>query len=132
MKRLNLNFFFLKLMPVLVLGIMIIVLSCFQVPKPLRQLFYGLDKELHFIMYGVFTVFVFRLIFFFSKRGKILLSAVLSVLLTTLLGILGEINQFWIPRRQLDTDDVFYNIYGSISGIVVYLLFIFLRKRFSK
>jgi VanZ family protein len=90
-------------------------------PMPLLTLKH-IDKLLHFVAYAMLGVLVFRAIRSLSVNISLVFIVAMAVFLSALIGLSDEIIQIFVPSRSVDRVDFFFDILGSLSGIMLYLL----------
>lgn len=96
--------------------IFVLVVSVTPVPKRgIEQV--GLDKLIHFIMYGI-TALIFLKTLFLKSPGGLRKTGSLSILFSVLYGILMEIFQFFLPYRSFSVGDIFFNFLGASFSIM--------------
>ncbi|MBU1168444.1 MAG: VanZ family protein [Proteobacteria bacterium] len=105
--------------------LILIQASC---PLPVHALRH-IDKPLHFLAYAVLGVLVFRAINSLPRKIGPVVATITAVSLSAVIGFGDEIIQIFVPTRTIDRVDFFYDILGSFSGIVVYVLIILNRKK---
>jgi len=93
------------------------------------QLFYGQDKVMHFIIYGIHTFLCLL-----TLCDKILLlkfiQYFLALILSVSYGIFNEIYQYFIPEREFSLGDILANSLGIITFLI--LVNIFQNKKRKK
>jgi VanZ family protein len=83
----------------------------------------GIDKTLHFIVYGVLAGLIYRAcrksqnVFIFRKASFI------SLICSTLYGFSDEFHQFYIPGRQTSEWDFMADALGAIAAIIIIVRF---------
>jgi VanZ family protein len=94
-----------------------------------EQLFYGQDKVMHFIIYGIYA---FLCLVALSDK-KLLLKLfhyVLALAFSVSYGIFNEIYQCFIPEREFSFGDILANSLGIITFLI--LVYIFQNKKQKK
>lgn len=89
--------------------------------KSLPKVFLGLtDKAKHFGAYLLLS-FLLNLALHFQKKYKFLTkySAISTLLIVSLYGILDEIHQIFIPGRYFELFDFLADVLGAIFGILI-------------
>ena len=93
------------------------------------QLFYGQDKVMHFVIYGIHTFLCLL-----TLCDKILLlkfiQYFLALILSVSYGIFNEIYQYFIPEREFSLGDILANSLGIITFLI--LVYIFQNKKREK
>ncbi len=94
-----------------------------------EQYFYGQDKVMHFVIYGIHTFLCLL-----TLCDKILLlkfiKYFLSLILSVSYGIFNEIYQYFIPEREFSFGDILANSLGIITFLI--LVYIFQNKKQKK
>jgi len=94
-----------------------------------EQLFYGQDKVMHFVIYGVHTFLCLL-----TLCDKILLlkfiQYFLALILSVSYGIFNEIYQYFIPEREFSLGDILANSLGIITFLI--LVYIFQNKKLKR
>ncbi len=94
-----------------------------------EQYFYGQDKVMHFVIYGIHTFLCLL-----TLCDKILLlkfiQYFLSLILSVSYGIFNEIYQYFIPEREFSFGDILANNLGIITFLI--LVYIFQNKKRKK
>ena len=94
-----------------------------------EQYFYGQDKVMHFVIYGVHAFLCMA-----ALSDKILLLKLfhyfLALSLSVSYGIFNEIYQYFIPEREFSLGDILANSLGVITFLI--LVYIFQNKKQKK
>jgi len=94
-----------------------------------EQLFYGQDKVIHFVIYGIHTFLCLL-----TLCDKILLlkfiQYFLALILSVSYGIFNEIYQYFIPEREFSFGDILANSLGIITFL--FLVYTFQNKKRKK
>jgi len=94
-----------------------------------EQLFYGQDKVIHFLTYGIHAFLCLL-----ALSDKILLLKLFHYFLTLAFsvsyGIFNEIYQYFIPEREFSFGDILANSLGIITFLV--MVYIFQNKKQKK
>ncbi len=94
-----------------------------------EQYFYGQDKVMHFVIYGIHT-----LLCLLTLCDKILLlkfvQYFLALIFSVFYGIFNEIYQYFIPEREFSLGDILANSLGIITFLI--LVYIFQNKKGKK
>jgi len=94
-----------------------------------EQLFYGQDKVMHFVIYGIHTFLCLL-----TLCDKILLlkfiQYFLALIFSVSYGIFNEIYQYFIPEREFSFGDILANSLGVITFLI--LVYIFQNKKRKK
>jgi VanZ family protein len=94
-----------------------------------EQYFYGQDKVMHFVIYGIHTLLCLLILcekILFLKFMQYFLALIFSVSY----GIFNEIYQYFIPEREFSLGDILANSLGIITFLI--LVYIFQNKRIRK
>jgi len=91
-----------------------------------EQYFYGQDKVIHFVIYGIHT---FLCLLTLCDRILSLKSIqyFLALILSVSYGIFNEIYQYFIPEREFSFGDILANNLGIITFLI--LVYIFQNKK---
>ena len=76
------------------------------------------DKTLHFIGFGMETVLIYFIWELFSLRKTILITGGPMLLLS----IVSEVIQGASPYRSFEAEDIYYNVGGVLTGLVLAVL----------
>ena len=76
-------------------------------------------EKIHIFEYAVLGWIVCRDL---TSKGSIAKGVILACLLCAGIGALDEAFQAVLPYRVFDLHDIQFNIYGSLEGVVIYLL----------
>lgn len=94
-----------------------------------EQYFYGQDKFIHFLTYGIHAFLCLV-----ALIDKILILKlfhyVLALVFSVSYGIFNEIYQYFIPEREFSFGDILANILGIITFLI--LVYIFQNKKQKK
>ena len=84
------------------------------------------DKIIHFIIYGITAILLMK-----NLRSKMSLkkSAVLSLTVASLFGLIIELIQAAIPWRECSFSDMIANVAGAVSFSFLYALMDYYRKK---
>ena len=87
-----------------------------------EQYFYGQDKVIHFVIYGIHTFLCLV-----ALSDKILLLKLfhyfLALAFSVLYGIFNEIYQYFIPEREFSFGDILANSLGIITFLILVYIF---------
>lgn len=86
------------------------------------------DKLLHFIVYFLLGILIFRAFSTISKSLHIVLVLIISVFVSAVIGISDEVFQLFSPSRTVDRLDVLSDIAGSFCGMICFLLIRFIIR----
>ncbi len=90
------------------------------------QYFYGQDKVMHFVIYGVHT-FLCLLTLCDKMLSLKFIQYFLALTLSVSYGIFNEIYQYFIPEREFSFGDILANSLGIITFLI--LVYIFQNKK---
>lgn len=94
-----------------------------------EQYFYGQDKVMHFLTYGIHAF-----LFLVALSDKILILKLfhyfLALVFSVSYGIFNEIYQYFIPEREFSFGDILANGLGIITFLI--LVYIFQNKKLKK
>ncbi len=114
---------------IIILFLFIGIITLMIIPSKYTIIFTGFFSQLcrkligHFFLCFIFTFLVF---FITSKIKDIYLSVILKTI-SVICVIFLEIMQKYIPTRYFTIRDLVINIYGLLTGILVYFLLCILR-----
>lgn len=91
-----------------------------------EQYFYGQDKVMHFVIYGIHTFFCL-LALCYNLLSLKFIQYFLALILSVSYGIFNEIYQYFIPERQFSFGDILANSLGIITFL--FLVYIFQNKK---
>ena len=97
---------------------LVLIGSVIPVSGPNTDLPADADKVVHFVMYGISSVLLFRI---FVKKTSIKRAFYLSVALAALYGATLEIVQYFLPYRSFSFGDMVANTVGAFSGSLLYM-----------
>jgi len=112
----------------IVYSILIFIFSS-QPEVGVEQYFYGQDKVIHFLTYGIYAFLCLVALsdkILFLKLFHYFLALALSVSY----GIFNEIYQYFIPEREFSLGDILANSLGIITFLA--LVYIFQNKKRKK
>ncbi len=90
------------------------------------------EERTHLIEYGVVAVFIYEALSERSSQGrKIPAPALLTVLATTLIGLLDECIQALLPNRVFDPRDILFNFVAPVLTVSALVALSWLRRRRS-
>jgi len=94
-----------------------------------EQYFYGQDKVMHFVVYGIHGFLCLL-----TLSDKILslkfIQYFLALILSISYGIFNEIYQYFIPEREFSLGDILANSLGIITFLA--LIYIFQNKKLKR
>ncbi|MEM7125843.1 MAG: VanZ family protein [Chloroflexota bacterium] len=75
-------------------------------------------ERTHLIEYGVVAIFIYEALIERASQGRdVPVPAILGVLAASLLGVLDELIQAWLPSRVFDPVDILFNILAAIMAV---------------
>ena len=87
-----------------------------------EQLFYGQDKVIHFLTYGIYAFLCLA-----ALSNKLLLLKLfhyfLALAFSVSYGIFNEIYQYFIPDREFSFGDILANSLGVITFLILVYIF---------
>lgn len=93
----------------------------------------GAPERSHLIEYSVLAVFIHRALAERARHRKPSLApALMAVILASLVGMLDEGIQFFLPNRVFDFQDVFFNVMASGMAVGASSLLLWIRGRLQK
>lgn len=99
----------------------LLILIQSALPLPVFTLRHA-DKVAHFAAYAILGILLFRGLTSLSKKNSPVVMVLTAVFLSALIGLSDEIIQIFVPTRSIDREDFFFDVLGSLSGIIVYLI----------
>lgn len=76
------------------------------------------DKIVHFVLYGMTSIFLFR---HFIKKATVTRAFYLSVAIASMYGAAMEVLQYFLPYRSFSIGDMAANALGAFTGCAVYM-----------
>jgi VanZ family protein len=76
------------------------------------------DKLVHFVLYGMTSVFLFR---YSINKATPIRTFYSSVALASMYGAAMEVLQYFLPYRSFSLGDIAANTLGAFSGCLLYL-----------
>ena len=99
---------------------LILYMTIIDVEFLLKYRLYRYDAYVHFFMYMMFSFLSIKIIY--DNKSKKLLYLVFVFPFIT------EYVQHFLPTRSADIKDLFNNYYGLISGIILFIIFKYVKK----
>jgi VanZ family protein len=111
----------------IIYGVTIFVLS--SMPLTLQTSYYSpqMDKLIHAVEFGLFSVFFFRAIQVSFLKTPVLYLILITVIVSILYGALDEYHQFFTPFRTADVFDLLADAVGVLVAQGVILGKVYLR-----
>lgn len=81
----------------------------------------------HVIEYGVLAAFIHEALFERNGGARLFWPAVLALGTTTLIGVLDECIQIFLPARVFDPLDIFFNFFAAVMMITAKVLLALVR-----
>lgn len=94
----------------------VLIISVMPVSGPKTDL--PADKVVHFMSYGMTSIFLFR---YFVKKATSVEAFYTSVVLAGMYGAAIEVLQYFLPHRSFSLGDMAANMLGAFSGCVLYI-----------
>lgn len=92
-----------------------------------------IPERSHLIEYGVVAAFIYEALLERASQGrKVPFPWLLAILLTTLVGVIDECIQLFLPSRVFDTEDMIFNLLAATMAISGSGLFRWVRRKFGK
>lgn len=102
----------------LLISWLLIVLILSIIPVPETDIgSKGLDKVVHFTIYGITALLFYKLLYNMGGPGII---GLISVVIASLYGLIIEIIQSLIPYRSFSVSDILSNFLGAAAFIVLW------------
>jgi len=90
----------------------------------------SLAERSHLIEYGVVAVFIYEALRERASQGRrVPVPALLAVLVTSLLGVLDECIQVFLPSRVFDPVDILFNFLAGVMAVLASLALAWARRR---
>ena len=87
----------------------------------------------HLVEYGVVAVFIYEALLERASQGRrVSTPAFFAIMATSLIGVLDEFVQKFIPGRVFDYEDIIFNVLASVMAVVTCVLLGGARRRFRK
>ena len=94
----------------------ILIISVMPVSGPKTDL--PTDKIVHFVLYGMTSIFLFRYFIKKATPGRVFFTA---VALASVYGAAMEVLQYFLPYRSFSLADMAANTLGAFSGCALYM-----------
>jgi len=108
-------------MLLIIYSVLIFILSS-RPEVGVEQLFYGQDKVIHFLTYGIYAFLCLA-----ALSNKLLLLKLfhyfLALAFSVSYGIFNEIYQYFIPDREFSFGDILANSLGIITFLILVYIF---------
>lgn len=93
----------------------------------------GLPERSHLMEYSVLAIFIHKAITERVNQGKLIpRPALVAALFTSLIGVLDECIQIFLPDRVFDTNDIIFNGMAVAMAIGTRVFLAWVRKRMRK
>ena len=115
------HYFFYYWLPVLLYCLLIFIQSSYSTAEEIPKLPH-IDKLLHFTGYAILGVLFLRGFMNSKLKGKNKFIIMASILLTGFFGISDEFHQSYVPNRDAEIWDVFFDLLGGIFGVYIYII----------
>ena len=90
----------------------------------------GLAERSHLIEYSVLAIFIHKALLERIQNGeKVPLTALTAFGLTVLIGAIDEGNQYFLPSRVFDVEDIMFNSLAAFMAIGGSSLLMWIRQR---
>ena len=91
------------------------------------------EERSHLIEYSVVAVFIYEALNERKRNGqRVPFPAIITIILTSLAGLLDEIIQLFIPNRVFDLQDIVFNTLAAVLSMIAILLLSWARKQIWK
>lgn len=110
--------FFLYYLPFFLYAILLIFLSHLSNPKT----YISETDFLHYPEFAIFSFLLIRLLDNLNKEISIQRKIFFTLFFSIVFAISDEIHQAFIPKRTPELLDLFRDLIGSISGIIIYAI----------
>ncbi len=97
--------------------VLILILSVIPLSQPSAAL--PSDKIVHFIIYGLTAIFLFKY-FINIKKIESIRAIFLSIIISTAYGTAVEFLQYFVPHRSFSLEDIAANTSGAFIFSIVY------------
>lgn len=88
-----------------------------------------IPERSHLIEYSVVAVFIFEAVTERKRNGRrVPAPALLTILLTTIIGTVDELIQLYLPSRHFDWYDILFNFLAALVAVVALLLLRYVRR----
>ncbi len=88
------------------------------------------EERTHLIEYGVVAIFIYEaLAERASQERRVPVPALLAILITTLIGILDECIQAFLPNRVFDPRDILFNFLAGVMAVIASVALGWARQR---
>lgn len=88
------------------------------------------EERTHLMEYGVVAVFVYEALTERASQGRhVPIPALLAALTTSLLGVLDECIQAFLPSRVFDPIDILFNVLAAVIAVVAMVALGWARRR---
>jgi VanZ family protein len=108
----------------------VLILGQSTLQLPIKQIHHA-DKLAHFVAYAVLGVLVFRALRFIPLGDRVFLRIIMAVIISGFVGLSDEILQVFVPTRTLDRNDLYFDVAGCFTGIMLYILYKMNRNKQS-
>ncbi len=93
----------------------------------------SIPERSHLIEYGVLAVLVFEALSERAAHGKkVPFLPVVAILLASLVGLIDELLQLFMPSRHFDRNDILFNVLASLMTVLAMVVLRFARRLASK
>lgn len=120
------NTFFRYWLPLVAYCLLIFVQP--WLPLPISGVMH-LDKFIHFAVYAVLGILLFRAIMSVTRGSKLIVAVIITMILSALVGVGDEFHQVFVPSRAIDREDFLYDMLGASAGVVFCTIIYGLRRR---
>lgn len=92
----------------------------------------GAPERSHLIEYSVLAIFIHKALIERYGNSKVLQATLLAFLITSVIGMLDEVAQKFLPNRVFDPEDIVFNSLASFMAIGGSTLLNWVKNKFRK
>lgn len=88
------------------------------------------EERTHLIEYGVVATFIYEALKERADRGgRVPVPALLAILAASLIGVLDEVIQGFLPSRAYDERDLLFNVLAAVMAVAASMALAYARRR---
>ena len=92
-----------------------------------------LEERSHLIEYSVVAVFIYEALVERKRNGgRVPFPSIIAIILTSLIGLLDECIQLFLPSRVFDPQDMFFNTLAAVFAVIAIQVLEWARNRIRK
>lgn len=92
-----------------------------------------LEERSHLIEYSVVAVFIYEALKERKSHGAYVPKpALIAIIATSIIGLIDEVLQAFLPSRVFDSQDIFFNTMSAVFAIIAILVLSWTRKWINK